>query len=180
MLAVTAAWEIDRRMIYHTQAGRMLAGLKYDREGTLKVDGFDDLPLLQPYTINIAEESIGGGPRTGTNAAATKNQPVAETLTLVFRIAVSRKHLWFRRDPTDTSASKGFMEWIALIRDAMESTPEETPVPDAGLNIGSIRPIRFSVRETETTQLNYAAFLEVEIYVPHYCRTERTSTLPEP
>ena len=180
MIAVSAAWEIDRRLIYHTQAGRLLAGLKYDQEATLKVDGYDDLPLLQPYTINIDEAISPGAPKSGTNGPTLKNTPVAETLTLVYRVAVSRKHLWFRRDPTDSTQPKGFLEWLALIRDAIESTPEATPTPDSALNIGAIKPVSFSIRETETTQLCFAAFLEVVIAVPHYCRRERSYTLPAP
>ena len=48
--ATAAAWVIDKRLTYHTGSGKSLDGLNYDTEGTLKVDGEDDLPLLQPWS----------------------------------------------------------------------------------------------------------------------------------
>lgn len=176
-IAVTAAWEIDQRITYHMADGRMLQGLKYDSEGTFKVDGEDTLPLLQPWSVLLNEEIGPGAPRTGANGVATKNATVSETLTLSYRVATSRKYGWFRRDPTDTSVPKGFMEWIALIRDAMETTADGLDNPDAALNLGLLKPVKFAIRESETSQLSYQCLLEVELFLPHYCRTERSSPL---
>jgi hypothetical protein len=176
-VAVAAAWELNERLVYHTQPGRMLAGLNYDSEGTLKVDGHDDLPLLQPWTVQIEEGIAPGAPKAAHAGVTRKNTPVAETMTLVFRFGTSRRDGWFRRDPTLTSARKGFMEWLALVRDAIETDTQGDA--DAALNIGALRPVRFSVRENETTQLAFYCYLEVELLVQHYCRTERASTLPE-
>jgi len=177
-IAVSAAWTVNERMIYHTQAGRMLAGLNYDSEGTFKVEGHDDLPLLQPWTIGIQEDIFAGAPKFSASGVREKNSPVAETLTLVYRIAVARKHGWFRRDPTNSSAPKGFIEWLALIRDAMEATTTDPSTSDAALDIGAVKPVRFAVRESDTSQLSFSCYLEVEIAVQPYCRAERTFTLP--
>lgn len=175
---VTAAWEINQRLIYHTQPGRMLAGLKYDSEGTLKVDGFDDLPLLQPWTIGLAETLSPGAPKPETSVIGRQNQPVSETQTLVFRFASYRRDGWFRRDPTDGTKRKGFLEWLSLIRDSMETSADGHNATDAALAGASMKPLTFAIRESETTQLSFSCFLEVEIYLKHYCRAERGYTFP--
>lgn len=264
MTAVAAAWEIDQRIIYHTATGEMLDGLNYDYEGTLKVDGEDDMPLMQPWSVLTNEGLSPGIPSPGNKDAGRKNQPVSETLTLNYRIVGSRKDLWFRRDPQDVNASKGFLEWIALIRDAIEtpafptnvtvtgcsnatfnadyvfnisnsrwekvgdatyfiehnsgtdtmelnglgdvqfikagpvvvghydedgsvSDPDgidvikgvtQTIQPDAALLNSAYKPVKFTIQETDTTQLAFHALLEVEIYLHHYCRAGRSGVLP--
>ena len=270
MQAAAAAWEIDQRFLYHTATGEMLDGLNYDSEGTLKVDGEDDLPLVQPWAILTDEDLSPGIPSSGNRDTERKNQPVAETATFIYRVAASRTNLWFRRDPTDATASKGFLEWLCLIRDAIETpafptnitlTGSNTPAfnddyifnpsnkrwekdgdtsyyvyytpipevmniyglgdiqyiksgtssvaatnvvghytddgslgdtdgmdvakgasqtiqPDAALQNAAYKPVKFRIRETDTTQLAYHCFLEVEIYLHHYCRSSRSDDLP--
>ena len=175
---VAAAWVMDNRIRTHVQPGGMLAGLKYDAEGTQKVDGHDDLPMMQPWTIAIETEASGGAPRGGSQSALKGNQPVAETLTLVFRIATARKNGWMRRDATDASSPLGLLEWLALIRDAFERNIDGQTV-DSNMLASAMKPVAFRCRESETSQLSFTVFLEVDLALRHHCRSERAHTLPE-
>lgn len=177
--SAAAAWVINERLIAHTQPSQILAGLKYDAEGTFKVDGHDDLPLCQPYTISFEENASGGAPRAANSGIDLKNQPVAETMTLIYRVSSARKNGWFRRDPTDSTKAKGFIEWLGLIRDAMETPTHDNELSDAGLMGTLIKPVRYSLRESETTQLAFSGFLEVELALHPYCRKERSYTVPQ-
>jgi len=178
-LQVTAAvWVMNERLVYHTQPNNMLAGLKYDREGTLKVDGKDDLPLLQPWSLNISESLFAGAARkSDTSTISHRNQPVVEELTLVFRVACRRDRGFMRRNPSDPTSQKGILEWLALIRDAIETDP--SGVVDSSLNNSTSKPMKFSVQETETTQLAFHTFLEVVLTLHPSHRGERGYTFPE-
>ncbi len=179
---VAAAWEINERLIYHTQPGGILAGLKYDAEGTFKVDGEDDLPLLQPWAFQLSDALHAGAPNTASRGLAQANQPLAETLTMTYRVATSRKNVWFRRDPTDTAAKKGLMEWVALIRDAIERPAADitSTEPDSRFGGGANKPVSFSISETNTTQQTFQCMLDVVVYVRPTCRGERSFTMPQP
>lgn len=174
-----AAWEINERLIYHSRDdGGMLRGLKYDKEGTFKVEGEDDLPLCQPYSLNLAESISPGAPRT--NDISKLASPVAGTQTLVYRVAVRRKDGWFRRDPTDSTQAKGLLEWLALIQDAIETTRDGEDEVDCSLDGALMKPPTFRIQETETTQKAFHCYLEVELDIKHHCRGERGFELPEP
>lgn len=175
--AVAAVWEVDRRIIYHCGAGRMLSGLKYDKEGTMKLDGEDDLPLLQPWTINFTEEYFAGAPHSAINDKKYANQPTIETLTLSFRLAASRRNGWIRRDPTNAAQKKGFLEWISLIRDAIETDVDG--VTDSRMGTGIVKPVLFSTGETTTTELSFQCFLEAKFDVWPYHRGERHMCRPK-
>jgi hypothetical protein len=172
-----AAWEINERLVFHTQAGQMLAGLNYDKEGTLKVEGEDDLPVLQPWAVHFNEELFAGAPNVRSQGRSEANQPVAETLTLTFRVATSRRDGWFRRDPTDTTKRKGLIEWLALIRDAIE-TPTTGTVPDSRFVGGASKPVTYSIPETKTSQLSFQCSLDVTVMLRPVCRAERSFTMP--
>jgi len=165
-----AAWEVNERLIYHTRAGRMLAGLKYDHEGTLKVDGKDDFPLLQPWSINLEETVMPGAPRGRVAGQNFSNSPVSESLTLVFRFGALRTSLFMRRAITP-SGKLGALEWLAKIRDAIET--DRQGIIDPSLNNTIIKPITFKIQETETTQMAYTTFLEVVLPLNVVCRGER-------
>lgn len=178
-LQVTAAvWVINERLVHHTQPGKMLAGLHYDREGTLKVDGKDDLPLLQPWSLNIAEGLAPGASRASPASDINhRNSPVLEELTLVFRVGARRDRGFMRRDPASPTSEKGILEWLALIRDAIETDP--SGVIDSSLRNSTSKPPRFTVQETETTQLAFYTFLEVVLTLFPSHRGERSYTFPE-
>lgn len=171
-MLVAAAWEMNERLIYHTQPGRILAGLNYDQEGTLKIDGEDDMPLLQPWAFGLTEDAAPGGL---TGAAALNNQPVMPTQTITFRLATNRNKLWFRRDPTIAANGKGIVEWVAAIVDAIETTADGNNVVDAGLSGTCEKPLRASISETETTQRAFHSFLEITLYPQHHCRGQRSA-----
>ena len=175
--ATAAAWVIDKRLTYHTGSGKSLDGLNYDTEGTLKVDGEDDLPLLQPWSINIVENLWAGAPVSGSTAARG-NINTVESLDLTFRFATTRKNGWFRRDPTDSSASKGFLEWLALVRDAIEDTAASSPVADARLLQTLHRPLTISVGDSETSELTFQSYITVSCDLLPYCRGQRANNFP--
>lgn len=171
-MLVAAAWELNERLIYHTQPGRMLAGLNYDSEGTLKIDGEDDLPLLQPWSFQLTESAAIGNM---TGDAALKNQPVMPMHTLTFRLATSRNNLFFKRNPTDNTVAKGLMEWVALIGDAIETTADGNDTVDAGLAGTCEKPLGLSINETETSQRAFHCFLEITLHPQHHCRGQRSA-----
>ena len=176
--SVAAAWELNERIIYHCQPNGILAGLKYDKEGTFKVDGEDDLPLFQPWSIDLTESFFAGAPTPNNNGPNQANQPTADTLSLTFRLAVSRRVGWFRRDPTSLSAKKVMLEWLALIRDAVETNKEG--VIDSRLNCGVVKPMLCSIRETNTTELSFQCFFEIKLDVWPTYRAERRLSRPRP
>lgn len=178
--AAAAAWEINERLIYHSRSDdedALLRGLKYDKEGTFKVDGEDDLPLLQPWAYNFAEEIFAGAPRT--NDPEKLASPVMNTQTFVYRIATSRKKGWFRRDPTDANQGKGLIEWIAAIKDAIETTRDGEDEVDCSLGGAIAKPPTFRIQESEASQKAFHCYLEVELSLKPNCRAERTFQLPE-
>jgi hypothetical protein len=183
--ATAAAWEIEQRIIAHTAVGGLLEGLKYDVEGTLKVEGEDDLPLLQPWNVVSNESIFKGAPNPRSAGLEKANTPCAERLTLIFRVACSRKNGFFRRDPTNESQEKGFLEWIALIKDAIETPFEsgksiEEMSPDARMGGMANTPVQFSIQENTTTQLVFQCYLEVVVELKPWCRGQRSFSPPPP
>jgi hypothetical protein len=168
---VAAAWEMNERIIHHCQPAGLLAGLKYDKEGIYKIDGEDDLPLLQPWSISFMENLFAGAPSIATSGDKQANQPTSESLTLSFRFASSRKNGWFRRDPTNTSSKKGMLEWLSLIRDAIETDKEG--MTDSRLKRGLVKPILYSIGDSVTTELSFQCYLEVRLDVWPTYRAER-------
>lgn len=179
MQAVAAAWVINERLVYHSQPGRLLAGLNYEQTQVFEVDGEDDLPKLMPWTVGFVENIFSGSPKSASSGRLEANAPVQQTQTLTYRLSCSRKHGFFRRDPTDTTASKGLMEWLALILDAMETTRDGNDGADARLETSLANPISFRITDSETTQLAYHLFIEVDLGVVPWCRGERSFDFPE-
>jgi len=167
-----AFWEIDNRLIYHSKVGGILQGLHYDKEGTLKIDGEDTLPLLQPWGIQSAEDYAPGAPRPSNNERCRQNAPITDRVIAVYRFSSSRKYGFFRRNPTDnTESQKGFMEWVACIKDACE-TAEDMSI-DASLKMNCWRPIKFAVSNSSATQLCFTAYIEITVDIPPMFRGER-------
>ena len=172
MQGVSALWELERRLNFHAQSGQILEGLKIDSEGTLKVDGHNDLPLCQRWAVGSRESFSAGAPRAGVSlGGGSSNQPIAETLTVTYRVATARKYGWTRSDPTDANLPKGFVEWLALIRDAVETA--DGGETDACLLETINKPPLFTIRESESSQLAFQVYLEMELELNHKCRAER-------
>lgn len=167
-----AAWELHERLIYHSQTGRMLAGLEYDYEGTKNLNGESRLPIIQPFSFGLEESISPGAPKA---TAGTKNAVVLPEQRLTFTAAFSRRDSYFRRNPADATKPKGAMEWIGLILDAVEKTRADTPVVDTGLANTTIRPSTLSVEPEETTEMAFHFLLTFTLYPKHHCRGERAS-----
>jgi hypothetical protein len=148
-----------------------LAGLKYDKEGTMKVDGEDDLPLLQPWAVSFNEAYYGGMAHSGISDPKHGNQPILEELTLTYRVVCSRRNGWFRRDPLNSSQKKGLIEWLALIRDAIET--DKQGIVDSRFNRSASQPILYSISDTETTELSFQCYFEAKMKLWPYHRSER-------
>ena len=172
--AVAAVWEVDKRIVHHCLSGHMLAGLKYDKEGTFKLDGEDDLPLLQPWAATFSEDYFAGAPHAGISGADKSNQPTSESLVLTYRFASSRRNGWMRRDPTNPTQKKGMLEWLSLIRDAIETDVDG--VTDSRMGKMIVRPVLFSIGETTTTELSFQCFFEAKLDIWPYHRGERHLT----
>lgn len=169
-------WELSERLEFHTGAGRILAGLKVDREGKVSVKGEDDLPYVQLGGFTLSESLVPGAPRTAE--PERKNVPVGPTHTLILRIGASRQNGWVRRDPTQASAKLGAMEWVAKICDAIETAKDGSV--DAGLGGTCLEPVEFRVTEMDVSPLAFHIELEVVLKPKRHCRGERHYTLPVP
>jgi hypothetical protein len=167
-----AFWEIDNRLLHHSKVGGILQGLHYDKEGTLKIDGEDTLPLLQPWGMQSSEDYAPGAPRPSSSERCRQNSPITDRVIAVYRFSSSRKYGFFRRAPADNNESqKGFMEWVASIKDACETAEDGSP--DASLKMNAWRPIRFSVGNSTASQLCFTAYIEITIDIPPMFRAER-------
>jgi hypothetical protein len=169
------AWEINERLIYHSQPGQILAGLKYDPEGTKQSMGEDSYPSMQFDTFRLTEGISAGAPRTADHAK--KNSPVAPQQILRYRCSFSRQKGLFRRNPAEPSYPKGAMDWLALIIDAIELTRDGEDAVDTSLGGSVIQPTRVTVDENENTESAFHFFLEITLYPQHHCRGERYTTL---
>jgi hypothetical protein len=169
------AWEINERLTFHSQPGGMLAGLKYDPEGTKQSMGEDSYPSMQFDTFQLTESISAGAPRT--TDTAKKNSPVAPQQVVKYRCAFSRQKGLFRRDPTEPSVPKGALDWLALIIDAIETTRDGEDSVDTSLGGTVIQPTRVVVEENENTENAFHFFLEITLYPQHHCRGERQTTL---
>lgn len=175
---VAAFWEVDKRIIYHTRIGEMLQGLHYDKEGTFKIEGEDTLPLLQPWGMSSNESTAKAYAGMSVQDLGHGNSPVSDVVTVAFRISTSRKFGLFRRIPADnTDSQKGLLEWVASIKDAVETSVDR--VVDSRLNTAAWTPVRFSVGNSSLSQLCYSVFLEITVDSPPMDRAQRMSTLVE-
>jgi hypothetical protein len=162
-IALRPLWVIDQRIDYHAQAGGLLEGLKVDREGKSEVDGVDDLPYVQWFSISDEE---GHGPGAGTGVRMERK--------LLLMVAAKRDYGMFRRDPTDTSAGVGVMEWLDRVRDAIETKADGTGESDPLLDGTQSRPILTAIRESAISDLSFTLMLEVTLTIESVCRATRS------
>lgn len=175
MQLVAPAWVMNERLIYHSQTGRMLDGLEYDVEGKLSVDGYDDYPLLQPWSLSTTENISPGAHDPNATQGST---PIAPTVTVTFRLNCARRDFFFRRDPT-LGGKKGMLEWLALIQDAIERKADGSDQADARLDNTLEEPVSFRLLDSETvSQSSFQSFLEVSLPTRHYCRSQRAHEFP--
>ena len=173
--ATSAVWEVAKRLSYHTQSGQMLAGLNYDKEGKFRVEGRDTLPMIQPWSFNVDEETFAGALNPSSQVMGSINSPLRQTISLSYRIGFDREYMFIRHDVDDETARKGALGWISLIKDAIETNEEG--LADSGLNQSLSEPLKYFVTETETSQLAFYATLEVSLVLRPICRTLRSSDI---
>jgi hypothetical protein len=167
-------WEIKRRLAYHCRdiEGRRCRKLKFDAEGVIEADGTEDLPFILPFTMTDTE-TIGAGAVPQGFASGSSN--VLITQTFEFMIASRREFGLVRSDPTTEAEKKrGILEWIAAIRDAIETDTDGSV--DPLLKESVYKPIEFNVTDLSVTELSWTAIMRVTCSIPHWTRRGRTET----
>lgn len=172
--AVAAIWELQQRLIYHSQSGRILAGLKFEPNIEKQVIGESDLPCMEPYSVEWIEEINPGAPRSGSSPDK-KNTPQSATITVKYLCSFARLDGFIRSNPANHNVPKGMLEWQAAILDAIESTRSTAPEADAALSNSLAKPIQFEFEESEPTELAFQCYLKAIIIPKPFCRRERTS-----
>lgn len=163
-ISLRPLWVIDQRLTYHAaESGRLLYGLKIDREGKVESEGVDDLPYCAWFGVTD-EESFTAGAGT----------PIKQERKLLFMVSAKREYGMFRRDPTDATAGLGAMEWVDLVRDAIETVTDGTNTSDPYLEGSQSRPILMAVRETNVSELSFSFMLEVTLTIDSVCRGSRS------
>lgn len=146
----------------------MLDGLTFKREGNFEAKGKQDLPYVQWYGLEDEEDWTAGA---GT--------PVKSERKLLLEICAFRAYGMFRRDPTAALADsdtmgggKGVLEWVELVRDAIETktTGETDPLLDGTQS----RPILTAIREQTPSDLGWSFLLEVTVTIDSMCRGMRS------
>lgn len=171
--ALAACWEIHERLVYHTGANRMLAGLTFNTNIEKEVRGEDDLPVLEPFTV-VWEEGIHPGAPRSTSTPANKNSPIDLSLVVKYQYSFSRRAGFIRRDPTSATEPLGMLEWMAKIADAIETTRDGADTADAGIMDLVGRPVVCRWEEGEPSELAFQGLLELTINAKPYCRAERS------
>lgn len=152
----------------------MLEGVRFDAEGTQRVEGQDNLPSVQLVFFTNNEQPSAGAPAA---ARRLKNEPLEAALTFTFAVRSNTRTGWFVRSRADGSGDVpardlGLLELLSLVQDAMETAVDGTV--DAGLSATVEMPIQFSVQETDPGQVSNCAFLEVVVIPRHFCRGRRS------
>jgi hypothetical protein len=165
-------WLLFRRIDWHVRSGGMLAGMKWNREGNLRVDGAANLPSLQPLRISVDSAIFQGALRPGENSPLRSNSPLFNTVVVQLGLAVDVRHGFVERDPEKNSSRKGLLEWAALLMDAIETDVDG--VIDSRLNGSCSKPLSYQLREPDPGELSYAAVLDVVLTSDGYHRGQRS------
>ena len=168
------AFVIDERLAYHSKegSGRILDGLRYDREGQIEADGAEDLPFIQPITVQDQETF----PEAGVATAGVRNQ-----VSLFFLVGAKREYGMFSRTPHQEVTGEdvldhgtGVLEWLMRVRDAIETTPDGNSNVDPLLDGTLGKPITSAVREAPVSDLSWCLLLEVTYDLANTCRGARS------
>lgn len=178
MQNVRAVKTILNRLAYHSQTGqtpaRMCAGLKVQQFPVFAQVQRDELPLLHVigYTdkdFKFAGANQGDRVRNNTN--------VATDCVLQLILGVDRKYGMFNANG-DGATPYGAMEWITLVKDAIENQATPTPSPDASLNGTCDKPVYVSVVDSGVTELAFYFFLNVSFSPKATQRGTRRDLMP--
>jgi len=148
------------RIKWHIDAGNvsgLLHGLKYKPTPEWNVEGSKDLPNLSIIDFNDDEGTNTAGAKTGT--AVRSNTVVWPTQSIIFMLVTKRANGLYA-DPS--SATRGLLDWITYIRDAMEIRPDGTV--DALLNDTCVKPFETKTRDNVVRELSWSCGIEVTLY----------------
>lgn len=150
---------------------RLLDGLRFERTTTLKEEGQDGLPYVQLYDV-LSEESYLV---TGARAGGPRGTPGASELYACRLLIVVEAEAGFvRSDPSDATQKLGLLEWVAKVKDAIE-TDEDDGVPDARLCGSLVKPPMWNLVRTDPAQLSLSGFLDAELLTVVHQRGERSA-----
>lgn len=175
-------WVIDKRLAYHSTSGtgRILDGINYDREGTLNIDGREDLPYVQPITFNDTEGWAVGGGSSGSRLGGTQTA-IKSIMRFSLLISSRREFGLFERDPTVTPTGDdlnytgtGVLEWAQKVRDAIERTADGQEKTDALLESTVSKPVLSVLREAPVSDLSWSVMLDLQIDIESICRGARS------
>lgn len=168
-ISLRPLWVIDRRLAFHTQPGQMLDGLKFYREGNKEATGKQDLPYVQWYALEDEEDWSDGG----------AGHPFKNVRTLVFEVAVFRAYGMFRRgfdtiegDSDVSGGGMGVLEWVDLVRDAIETDIDGTT--DPYLEGSQQRPILSSIVDQTPSDLAWSFLLAITVTIDFVCHGKRS------
>ena len=160
---------IDERLTYHIATGRILDGLSYDFEGKLEGRGVREYPFIQPVAFSDVE-TIGPGANISMSAESGNvqgNSPSWDEQSFAFWVFARRTYGFYQRDTTGTKY--GVMDWVAKIRDAVETKVDGSGDLDRRLEGTVARNIQSVVSQNETTEIGWACLLEFNLQTDTYC-----------
>ena len=164
---------IEERIEYHVGSGRLLDGLKYDREGKLEGRGVRDFPYLQPVAYSDVETIGPGANKTRSlNGDSQGNSPAWDEQTITFWLWSRREYGFYQRDTAGTKF--GVCDWVAKVRDAVETKVDGVSV-DRRLEETLAYPIQSVVSQNETTEIGWGVLLEFILRTDTYCAGHRFS-----
>lgn len=164
---------IERRIKRQLEGG-FLAGLRYDREGTLKPTGATDLPFLQPLMFSYEEVLWGGA---GKDTQRRGNTPVRTEGTLELLVCAQRVFGFFDNGDREPEAGipndlMGAYEWLEKVKDSIETS--KSGDGDAFLHRTVMEPVTYTVRENYMSDLTLALLLEVKVITMGSVRGQRS------
>lgn len=155
--AIRPLWALEKRIQHHLTGG-LLVGMKYDRFGKVEVKGVRDLPVLQPVGVLEEEnQAIGGGASPHAMGSGSK----ADVYVVRYMIQTRVEYGLFRLDPVTDTTTLGMCEWMARLRDALETN--EAGTIDPLLDKLLVRPMQFAVEDSGHDQLAWASILRVTL-----------------
>ena len=173
--ALSPLWVIDNRLAYHAHpdhTDRLLSGLRFDREGKIDLVGARDLPYV---SVNGYEDSEGYGARD----AGPEESPVEYSARLTLLIGAKRDYGLMMRDPRATITDNryegiGAAEWVQRVKDAIETTAENSPRMDWTLDGTVLRPCLFTTDSADISNLVWLIRLDVQIWIEQINRAHRS------
>lgn len=171
MIAVAPVWVINHRLSRETKAGGLLAGMKHDPFLRMRVDAPRSLPFVRIASFSDFEGTFGAA-RPGTGSV---NSGTAQTGAIRIEISCESKHGWVRQNPKAAVQKKGCLEWLALVKDAIETN--DAGEVDAALDNTLLKPIKLNTVATEISDTVITLVLEAETFTRGFCKADRHQTL---